>query len=265
MLNCQSIKFHGELSKKRIAKANRALGTKVVTRIIAFTLYLLGAHRRPIAELLGMPQDTLKSFINRIFKNGIISFEHSRKKVSTFTPVGGQQNHKPSVFLEDKNVIVDFGVSDRVLKIPTNNSLQVKTIILTMLNSGLITTQKASEILGFSTVHIPRLSQGLQKGDVHALIDKRQGQKRDYLFTPEIKAELVQQFAANAVTGKPISSRVISEQINERCNLKLPDRSIRLHMKKLGLPNIAKSLPALVETLKKTPLNIPQRGEQLSN
>ena len=114
-------------------------------------------------------------------------------------------------------------------------------------------------------VHIPRLSQGLQKGDVHALIDKRQGQKRDYLFTPEIKAELVQQFAANAVTGKPISSRVISEQINERCNLKLPDRSIRLHMKKLGLPNIAKSLPALVETLKKTPLNIPQRGEQLSN
>jgi hypothetical protein len=261
MLNCQHIKFHTELSEKRIAKANNSLGAKTVTRIIAFALYLLGAHRRPIAELLGMPQDTLKSFINRIFKNGIMSFEHSRKKVSSFIPVGGQQPRKPSVFLEDKNVIVDFGVSDRVLTIPANNSLQVKTILLTMLNSKLITTQKTSEILGFSTVHIPRLCHSLEKGDVYALIDKRQGQKRDYLFTPEIKAELVQQFAANAVTGKPISSRAISEQIKERCNLKLPDRSIRLHMKKLGLPSIAKSLPALVETLKKTSFNIPQRNE----
>lgn len=89
------------------------------------------------------------------------------------------------------------------------------------------------------------------------MIDKRKGQIQDYRFTPEIKAELIQQVTANAITGKRTSSRVISEQINERCGLNLPDRSIRLHMKKLGLLTIAKSLPALVDTLKKTPINIP--------
>ena len=61
----------------------------------------------------------------------------------------------------------------------------------------------------------------------------------------------IKQVAANAVTCKPTSSRVISEQINERCNLHLPDRSVRFHMKKLGLFQITKFLPELVETFKK--------------
>jgi uncharacterized protein YwlG (UPF0340 family) len=96
------------------------------------------------------------------------------------------------------------------------------------------------------------MTQALDQGDVYALIDKRRGQKTDYLFSAEIKAELVQQFAANAVTKRPTTSRVISEQINKKCGLSLPDRSVRLHMKKLGLPTISKSLPALVEDLKKS-------------
>jgi hypothetical protein len=92
----------------------------------------------------------------------------------------------------------------------------------------------------------------MQEGDVYSLIDKRKGQTQEYRFTPEIKAELIQQVAANSITGKPTSSRVISEQIKQRCNLSLPDRSIRLHMDKLGLSRISKSLPELVQRLKKT-------------
>ena len=99
------------------------------------------------------------------------------------------------------------------------------------------------------------LNTKMHKADVYSLIDKRKGQIQDYRFTSEIKAELIQQVAANAITGKPTSSRAVSEQINQRCNLVLPDRSVRLHMKKLGLPKISKSLPTLVEDLKKTPSN----------
>jgi predicted RND superfamily exporter protein len=95
----------------------------------------------------------------------------------------------------------------------------------------------------------------MHQADVYSLIDKRKGQIQDYRFTPEIKAELIQQVAANAITGKPTSSRAVSEQINQRCNLVLPDRTVRLHMKKLGLPKISKTLPTLVEDLKKTPSN----------
>jgi hypothetical protein len=261
MLNYQSIKFYPELSEQRMATANKILGNKVIKRIVAFAFYLLGAHRRPIAELLNMPQDTLKSAISRVLKAGTGAFEDSRKKTSVFILPGAILPKKPSVFLEGQEVIADFGLTDTILRIPARNALQVKTILLTMLNNGLITTAEAAKVLGYSLVHVTRLSQALGEGDVQALIDKRQGQKLDYLFSPEIKAELVQQFAANAVTGKPISSRIISEQLNKRCNLNLPDRSVRLHMKKLGLPRIAKSLPGLIETLKKTPDNMSQQDE----
>jgi len=261
MLHYQAIKFYPELSESRIAAANNVLGDKVIKRILAFAFYLLGAHRRPIAEVLHMPQDTLKSAINRVLKVGIGAFEDSRKKTSSFIPQGAILPKKVSVSLEGEEVIADFGLRDTVVRIPAKNALQVKTILLTMLHNGLITTADAADILGYSLVHISRLSHALVEEDVHALIDKRQGQKQDYLFSPEIKAELVQQFAANAVTGKPTSSRIISEQLNKRCNVNLPDRSVRFHMKKLGLPRIANSLPDLVATLKKTPDNLSQQDE----
>lgn len=261
MLHYQAIKFYPELSASRIAAANKVLGHKAITRILAFAFYLLGAHRRPIAEVLHMPQDTLKSAINRVLKAGIGAFEDNRKKTSSFIPQEPILPKKPSVFLEGEEIIVDFGLRDTMVRIPAKNALQVKTILLTMLNNRLITTADAATLLGYSPVHISRLSQALVEEDVHALIDKRQGQKQDYLFSPEIKAELVQQFAANAVTGKPTSSRIISEHLSKRCHVNLPDRSVRLHMKKLGLPRIANSLPELVATLKKTPDHISQQDE----
>lgn len=261
MLNYQSLKFHSDLSEKRMDTANKILGEKVVKRILAFTLFLLGVHRRATSELLNMPQDTLKSFINRVLTVGITAFEDSRKKVSAFLPPGAVVQGKPSAFLECDKVIADFGMPDRTLTVSAKNKLQVKTIVLTMLNNGLITIKKAAKTLGYSSIHTSRMTQALDEGDVYALIDKRKGQKTDYLFSAEIKAELVQQFAANAVTNKPTSSRIISEQIKERCGLSLPDRSVRLHMKKLGLSQISKSLPALVEDLKKTPGDDHCRGE----
>ncbi len=252
MLNYQHLKFNSELSEKRMGTANKILGEKVVKRILAFALFLLGAHRRATAELLNMPQDTLKSFINRALRIGITAFEDGRRKVSAFLPPGAVVPAKPSAFLECDKVIADFGMLDRTLTVPAKNKLQVKTIVFTMINSGLIRIKKAAEILGYSAIHTSRMTQALDQGDVYALIDKRKGQRTDYLFSAEIKAELVQQFAANAVTKRPTTSRVISEQVNKKCGLSLPDRSVRLHMKKLGLPTISKSLPALVEDLKKT-------------
>ena len=261
MLNCQSLKFSSELSGQRIASANKTLGARVVKRIIAFALYLLGARRRHIAELLNMPHDTLKSSINRVIQHGITTFEDRRQKTSLFLPSRTTLPRAPSVIVEGENLIFSFGETNSTLSIPVSNTLQVKTVLLTLLNNGLITTQRVAEILDCSTVHTARLSRALKKGDVYALIDKRQGQKQDYLFFPEIKAELIQQFAANAICGKPTSSRVISEQINKQCKVHFSDRSVRLHMQKLGLPQIAKSLPALVNTLKKTSDIIPEQTD----
>jgi hypothetical protein len=238
-------------SNNRIEKAYESLGVKIVTRIIGFTLFLLGAKREDIAQYLHMPMGTFLSFLTRTDQYGLLAFEDRRKSayqkaVKIEAPV------KVSLAVTEQNVIIQLGGNNQAIIIPRKNLLQCKVILLTFVNNGLLTAKEVSEVLGFSVRHTRDLNVKMHEGDVYWLIDKRKGQIQDYRFTPEIKAELIQQVAANAITGKPTSSRAVSQQIKERCNLVLPDRSVRLHMNKLGLPKISNSLPALVEDLKKT-------------
>ncbi len=249
MINCQGLKFYPILCRQRIPHAKSILGIPVFNRIICFALYHLGAKRQNISDVLNMPPGTVRSTIRAIHKGGLAAFEDRRKKIATIVSPPLQLTHKAFVDRQEQSTIITIGNTE--IRIPINNPLQTKVVLLTLLDNGLLNNSDVAKILNISKVQVSNLSKALRDQDVPSLIDKRKGQIQDYRFTPEIKAELIQQVAANAITGKPTSSRVISEQINERCNLKLPDRSIRLHMKKLGLPNIASSLPVLVDTLKK--------------
>jgi repressor of nif and glnA expression len=85
-----------------------------------------------------------------------------------------------------------------------------------------------------------------------ALVDKRQGQNKDYLVDKTVKAELIQHFAAQSIVGRSTSSRALAELLNEQSQLDLSERTVRWHMNKLGLDLIKKTLPELVEALKKT-------------
>ena len=252
MSNCPiDLSFSKTHSNKRVEKAYKSLGVKIVTRIIGFTLFLLGAKREDIAQYLQIPMGTFLSFLTRTDQYGLLAFEDRRKSaykkvVKIEAPV------KVSLAVTEQNVIIQLGGNNQAIIIPRKNLLQCKVILLTFVNNGLLTAKEVSEVLGFSVRHTRDLNVKMHEGDVYWLIDKRKGQIQDYRFTPEIKAELIQQVAANAITGKPTSSRAVSQHIKKRCNLVLPDRSVRLHMNKLGLPKILNSLPALVEDLKKT-------------
>ena len=239
---------------KRLEKANEIFGANIIKRIIGFSLFLLGAKREDIARYLQMPIGTFLSFLMRTDQYGLLAFE-DRRKSPFIKVVKPEAPLKVSLSATEENIIIQLSRNNQSIIIPRKNLLQCKVVLLTFLNSGLLSAKQVAEVLGFSVRHTRDLNTKMHAGDAYCLIDKRKGQLQDHRFTPKIKAELIQQIAANAVTGKPTSSRIISEQINERCNLSLSDRSIRLHMKKLGLPQIAKTLPALVEDLKKTPSN----------
>lgn len=255
MSNCPiNLSFSKSHSNKRLDKAYESFGVNIINRIIGFTLFLLGAKREDVAQYLQIPIGTFLSFLTRTDRYGLLAFEDRRKSpsikvVQTETPL------KITLGVTEQNVIIQLSSNNQSIIIPRKNLLQCKAILLTFVNNDLLSTKEVSQVLGFSVRHTRDLNNKMHDEDAYCLIDKRKGQIQDHRFTPEVKAELIQQVAANAVTGKPTSSRVISKQINERCNLTLPDRSIRLHMKKLGLPKISKSLPTLVEALKKTPNN----------
>jgi hypothetical protein len=94
----------------------------------------------------------------------------------------------------------------------------------------------------------------LKDRDIHCLIDKRKGSQEDYKFTPDVKAELIKEFAVSCLTGKSASGKTIGEKMDATFKTSFSERSVRFHMHKLGLNGIKKSLPQKYELEKKRSL-----------
>lgn len=73
--------FSKPLSNKRLKKAYESLGGNVISRIIGYTFFLLGAKRQDIAQYLQMPLGTFLSFLTRTDRYGILAFEDRRKSL----------------------------------------------------------------------------------------------------------------------------------------------------------------------------------------
>ena len=111
----------------------------------------------------------------------------------------------------------------------------------------------ASSTLGITAAHCRDLSEKLLNEDIaEVLLDKRKGQTNDLLVDSQVRAELVQQFAARAIAGYSVSGKALAEAVNDNLQTAISDRAVRWHMKKLGLMEIKKSLPKLAKSLKKT-------------
>jgi len=252
MIDCQKIRFSQNLSNNRISSVNNIFGKKLVKRILAFSLFLLGGNRNDISESLDISLDTMKSNIKALHSDGIAAFEDRRQKKSTFLPV-----HKDPAKIsmdtdhENENVLITVG-SDIKIQIPLKNTVQLKTFILTLLNNDLITAKEVAKILNLSTVHVNNLARKIESADIDGLIDQRKGQTQEYVFKPEIKAELIQQYVFACISQQKTSGKSISKQLKERCELDVSERTVRYHITKLGLSTIKKTLPELLNDLKKT-------------
>lgn len=250
-ISCQELKFNSTLSKERIDRAIKVFGKTVINRFLCFALYLLGITRSSIAKQLEMPTETVKTFIKNLHHTGIPAFEDRRRRTSTFLPQAQQIPHmKIKTTLDEEWLYIELG-TELKLRIPQGNRLQTRTILLTLFNSGLISSRQVAEIIGLSSVQTRAIAINLEEKDIYSLLDKRQGQKKDYVINPEIKVELIQQFAANAATKRKNSSQTLADDLNERCNLNLSSRTIRFHIEKLGLSKIKHTLPELIGALKK--------------
>jgi hypothetical protein len=251
MINCHQLSFSISYSEKRTAIANKVIGTRTVKRIIAFALYLLGASRNAIAEILNLPYDTFRSFSQRMEQDGISALIDRRLKQKAIPEINHPKPPKGQVDFTPDFLIIYFGIENQSLKIPVNNTIQIRTVVLTMLKNNVINIHTASQALNCHPVHVQRLNRQLQNDDAAIFINKRLGQKKDYVFDLETKAEMVQQYIANLVNKKNTSSQALSEDLKERCDLDLASRTIRLHIAKMGLSKIKKSLPELIDSFKK--------------
>jgi hypothetical protein len=257
----KNINFSHVKSEKRINKAKQLLGTKVVSWIIGFALFLLGVTRKDVSQLLGTPYETFNSFIRRMWKDGIAAFKDRRLSYDTEPMTPEPLIDMPTAKIQGDEVIVHLNLhlphessasGDIPIRIPYGNKVMVKAVLLTLLQNQILDSKTVADILGYTQSHTLYLNRQILSGSgEEVLFDNRQGQKQCYVFKPEVKAELIQQCSANAIVGKSTSSEVLASSLKERCGLNLSQRSIRHHVQKLGLGKIAKTLPPIIEQLKK--------------
>ena len=252
-----SINFSEAHSSKRMHTAAEYLGETVVKRLLAFALFLMGAKREDIARHLSIPLGTLLSLLSRITRHGLPSLEDRRRRHADFLPP--QQSETPVVNVTSKKseTIVNFGNDGPRIVIAEGNHLQRKVFLLTLVQNGLLNPSKAADLLGYSASHTTRRARQLADDDVYVLLDKREGQKQDYRITPEMKAELIQQFTLDTISRGKTSGDTISSELKERCQMTIPSRTVRHHLAKLGLPKIKHSLPQLLDAVKKSSKKSP--------
>ena len=252
IISCKEMKFDTTLSKDRLERALNIFSKAVIKRILCFALYLLGATRVSIAKQLEMPTESAKTLLKNIHHNGIPAFEDRRYSRSNFLPQPvTEQSSKITTTSDKKHIWIDFGIEQKKLKIPLCNKFQLRTVLLTMLDSRLLTTKQIAGLIELSSAQTRVIAKALDENDVYGLLDQRQGQQKDYIFTPETKAEVIQQFSANAAVKKKISSKELAKDIKARCGLDLSPRTIRFHIEKLGLSKIRQTLPEIIKSFKK--------------
>lgn len=236
-------------------QARQTFSQVVVQRILCFALYLLGVNRKAIGQALGIPSETAKSIIKVLNKDGLAALEDRRHRFSTFLPK--TQPEPPPITLQEgkDSIVVDFGASNRHLKLSRHDPLQMKIVLLSMLNNGLLSKREVAEAIKLSPSHTATLARRIDEEGTRSLMDRRQGQKQDYRVPAMVKAELIQQFAVDIITSGKTSGKTISTELKERCNIDVPPRTVRHHVARMGLGKIRRSLPQLVDTVKKTSNN----------
>lgn len=254
MLNYQDLpRLPSEQCRQRYETAKRVVGERVLVRLVAFVLFALGASRRSIAEELGLAKPTLTSLTQRVLRDGLPAFEDRRRRSSTFlqpAPHGSRLETK--LIAEPDRVVVAFNDEARV-ELSRDNPVQCRTVLLTMLEAGLLCTGEVAAALDLSTERVRQLRTTLIENDAGALVDQRRGRQQDLLVTPEVKAEVIQQFVLNLQTGVSTSSRQLAQDLSARCNVELAERTLRMHVSRLGLPQLRASMPRLLAAVKKTP------------
>lgn len=253
---CQELRFSYNLMTERINKARLIFGDKILKNILCFSLYILGAQRNNIAEALYFPENTVRSMLRRIFKVGFQGFTDRREKTVRIEniPVSLANDQKKDIEIKEQGGNYKVNINGCGVLISKNNPLQFKTLLLLFAENRLMSKVQVGKYLNISPSHVGLLCKNVSEKDIYSLIDKRQGQQKDYVFTPEKKSELIIQYAANAAEGKSTSSSTLAKDLEQRTSLKLSDRSIRHHINILGLKGKAGQLWALTG-LKKTPHN----------
>lgn len=251
-MNCEQLNFSTEHAQKRIGQAKRLFGERIINRVLAWALFLLGASKPTICALLDFKPGSLRTLLYRLQHQGLGALEDRRSKTSSFKPEPPAEPLRVFLHEQDDAHHIRFGESLNI-QIPAANPLLLRSFLLCLLNNGVLSRRDVAQALQLSEDRVGRLVKKLNEQDIMGLLDQRLGQQQDYVFTPAMKGELIQQFVIDLVQQGKASGAGLSKHLKARCQCELSPRTILYHLNHMGLAHIKSTLPAYLEAVKKTP------------
>src|SRR4030042_6648937 len=171
LIDYRSLIYSPQLSENRLAQAVEAFGLGVVQRILCYALYLLGLNRSAIGRTLGIPPETAKSIIKAVSKEGLVAFEDRRRSSSAFLPQAPAQPPPITIGEDEGHIVVDLGIKGRYIRLSSEDPLQLKTDLLSMVNSGLLSARQVAEAINLTPSHTGALARRLHEQGAVSLVD----------------------------------------------------------------------------------------------
>ncbi len=255
MLNCRELEFSLSLSAKRIKKAQSVLGDAIVARLLAFAFYLMGVKQNHIAKALGMPLETTRSLNRRIHTTGIGALQDRRRSDCGHPvqpPANTPQLPVLRINLPDAGVLE---IKEGSITIPQKNTVQRKVVLLSMIGKGMLSTEQVAEALGLSVQHVRKMHRDLMAIGIDGVTDKRRGQLQDYRVNNVMKGRIIAEFVLALAEAGSVTSIDVAERMAAQYDEQVAERTIRHHLKNMGIQAIKGHLLSGLAFLKKTPDN----------
>ncbi len=231
--------------QKRFDQALDNLGFSVVSKIMSFSLYALGYPYEYISNTVGISEAGIKTIVQDLNKNGIERFIDKRKKENypnlKKTP---EKSPAPQIdYIEDGEEHDEFKLDGPItLKIKKNDVIGKKILTLFFVNVDLLKKTEAAEILNCKRLAVHRNLKKFRTVGTKGLFDNRKGQKKDYKYDSNIKAEIIKQYLLKIIKNEKPTKTKIRAGLADKFSKEYSERAVALHLKNLGLTDNKKGI-----------------------
>ena len=117
-MDCRPITFSAEKSQARIDHALRVFPRKLLMRLLAFTLHLLGARRKEIAALVEMPEESVKTLLRLVSHDGFPALRDRRGSSASLIVAAPPAATASCARRDPDGWVVELGTRGESLSIP---------------------------------------------------------------------------------------------------------------------------------------------------
>jgi len=241
-MECPDLTNFQSLNKgqKRLDYAVESLGSDVVSRVMGFTLYILGYPYDYISKISGLSISGLKTLFQEINTNGVNRFQDKRK--SEQSCLQNIDSDMSSVKYHENDTYAAFTTTGNIsLKIAKDDILSKKLLSLFFMDAGHLKQKEVAEIMNCRRLSVHQNYLKLKSRGAKGLADNR-GQKNDYKFNAEVKSEMLKKFISSVFDSEKPGKTNINRHLNETFLENYSERATALHLSKLGLTDIKNEL-----------------------